>query len=402
MRYAVIALSSMHQDWGLNGLTVCKPDHGAFFSYQKATQHTNKLLERARTSAQPDQEDILAILVVCILFICFTHASGQYKTSSDHIQSGLNIISEHYPICLNEESREDARAKLKDIIELFEVLQRMEFMTGCFMNTRFSSGFPPNFSRGKFIQLPAQFKSREDSRAHLLALIKWALAISNAAQLPTGWNGPGSRISTSSLHAIELEKRACLQHLDRWSELFEEFNVRVKGCPENFPCNFIWMTYLSTRMMIKVEFSGNEMDYDRYTEDFEHILRRARKMLPTQQNFFSFEEGMIPLLGLVACRCRHPKVRREAIALLASRKGKEGLWEGPKVALLASTIMAIEEEGIPDVERPEDIPYTARVIGLKTASKRYGNEIKVVMNVWRPGSANPEHSLIHKTVPMPI
>lgn len=55
--------------------------------------------------------------------------------------------------------------------------------------------------------------------------------------------------------------------------------------------------------------------------------------------------GVVTPLVLVASRCRHRKVRRQAIALLQSCKQREGLWDSDVAAEAAEWIVGVEEEG---------------------------------------------------------
>lgn len=57
---------------------------------------------------------------------------------------------------------------------------------------------------------------------------------------------------------------------------------------------------------------------------------------------FSFDLGIIWPLYTVACKCRHPALRRRAIALLP-RSNVEGLWDGKAMAAIAQWAMKCEE-----------------------------------------------------------
>jgi hypothetical protein len=60
---------------------------------------------------------------------------------------------------------------------------------------------------------------------------------------------------------------------------------------------------------------------------------------------FSMDLGLIHPLFFIAAKCRDWNLRRRAVALLR-KAGKEGVWEGPIVAVLVQKIMKLEEQGI--------------------------------------------------------
>ena len=400
IRHAVVAVSLLHQDWELNGMTSCCADRNALFSHQRAMRHANDLLGRAHSSAQPNHVDIVAILVVCILFICFEHGSGKYRTSIDHLQNGLQIVSRYYPACLNVGTTDNALAKSPEIAALVDVMQRLEFMTATFMNARFSTQYPPSFSDARFVTLPSTFESRDEARRHLFNLVKWHISLSDIIDKKMVTMEQSIEGTPESFRqVIEHEKQHFVQVFGRWEKLFLDLfqNNEPLGASVPAPCSFVWVIYLSTKTMVNADFAGDEMAYDAYTELFEDLLQRARTMLPTKNVWFSLEDGIISLLFLVARRCRHPRLRREAISLLASRNGREGVWECHKMSLLALKLVSIEEEGIPNVTAPEDIPYTARVRSIKTQIMH--QEGKVFLDVWQPtGLADPAYRVKREVI----
>ncbi|KAL1607641.1 hypothetical protein SLS60_002575 [Paraconiothyrium brasiliense] len=58
---------------------------------------------------------------------------------------------------------------------------------------------------------------------------------------------------------------------------------------------------------------------------------------------FTFEISVIPPLHYVATRCRHPLVRREAVALLKTNPPREGLWDVDTHIAVANRVIEIEE-----------------------------------------------------------
>ena len=109
--------------------------------------------------------------------------------------------------------------------------------------------------------------------------------------------------------------------------------------------------------------SGPETGFDVFGPEFEDIVARVERMteklglpearpLDNESTSFTMELGVIHPLFFVACKCRHRLVRRRAIAQLR-KAGREGVWEGPIVAVLAERLVEMEE-GAADEEEVED------------------------------------------------
>ena len=64
---------------------------------------------------------------------------------------------------------------------------------------------------------------------------------------------------------------------------------------------------------------------------------------------FTFDLGIILGIYIVACRCRCPVTRREAIALLERGLPREGLWDAQQHVLVAKRILEIEESELDPV-----------------------------------------------------
>jgi hypothetical protein len=102
--------------------------------------------------------------------------------------------------------------------------------------------------------------------------------------------------------------------------------------------------------------SKPEMGYDMFKSDFDVIVSRTETLFqslalidskPLEQEYvdFSMELGLVHPLFFVAVKCRDWQLRRRAIAQLR-KAGKEGVWEGPLMAVLAQKIMRLEEQGV--------------------------------------------------------
>ena len=77
---------------------------------------------------------------------------------------------------------------------------------------------------------------------------------------------------------------------------------------------------------------------------------------------FSLESGINMNLYSIAVRCRDPRIRRKAIALLRRANKHEGLWRSDVTAHVAERIVELEEEGLGDVKSYQDVPADKRIL----------------------------------------
>ncbi|MCJ1308043.1 hypothetical protein MMC25_001693 [Agyrium rufum] len=66
---------------------------------------------------------------------------------------------------------------------------------------------------------------------------------------------------------------------------------------------------------------------------------------PREAPFFTFEMGIICPLYLLAIKCRHPRIRREACDLLKRSTRREGLWNAAAMGAVAERLIEVEEQG---------------------------------------------------------
>lgn len=68
---------------------------------------------------------------------------------------------------------------------------------------------------------------------------------------------------------------------------------------------------------------------------------------------FLFDMEVIAPLYLIATKCRHPQLRRRAIALLRATVRREGLWDSQETAAIAERIMEHEEAELSTLDGSE-------------------------------------------------
>jgi len=104
-----------------------------------------------------------------------------------------------------------------------------------------------------------------------------------------------------------------------------------------------------------------ECDWDHFIPDFQLMVAHAKQVFNEEflQDWhgFAFDGGVIKPLWMIACYCREPVTRRDAIALMRKVAAKELFWDALVHASACEVQLLSEEEGmdgtgfIPESER---------------------------------------------------
>ncbi len=107
--------------------------------------------------------------------------------------------------------------------------------------------------------------------------------------------------------------------------------------------------------------SKSQLIYDRFTREFEEIIKLSRLLLegidtgkPLVGGDFSFDMGVILPLATPAISCRDRKLRREAIELMRSKRIREFQWPIDTTVDVATFLLELEEEGVETEYIPEE------------------------------------------------
>ncbi|KAL3954279.1 hypothetical protein ACCO45_012235 [Purpureocillium lilacinum] len=113
----------------------------------------------------------------------------------------------------------------------------------------------------------------------------------------------------------------------------------------------IRVKYLTTSILLATCLAVEEAMYDCFTAQFADIVTLCaglldgsqRRVTPAGHRDFTLDMGIVHSLYVTACKCRHPGIRRRAMALLDAVPGAEGVWEGKEHARIGERVMQLEE-----------------------------------------------------------
>jgi len=150
--------------------------------------------------------------------------------------------------------------------------------------------------------------------------------------------------------------------LVRWYQAFKPLliNARSLGSKDFLAATALQLHYLPSCFSL-ASFPTPTQQFPQ-THQFMSIFREMVSHLRTllqcpnaiHRCRFTFDLQVIVPPYVVACRCPHRIVRRQAIWLLLSSPRREGLWDRMLAGKLAEWIMSIEEERLFGEYAPDD------------------------------------------------
>lgn len=133
------------------------------------------------------------------------------------------------------------------------------------------------------------------------------------------------------------------------------------------------LAYEQYYVWVGVVLSMFETANDEYFENFANMIYHAEQLLKVFRGVdiaFSFETRFIPMVGIMAHKCRHPILRRQAIDLLHRGPQRENLWTAENEVRAAWATVAFEESG--DVNIPfQQVPPPSVPSEERRVFKRY-------------------------------
>lgn len=314
-------------------------DPFALSQYNKAIAHL------AKAMSSPSSNSIDTALLVCILFVCVECLRGDYQPALKHFEGGMSIAiaagGSNGPNSRHSQTT-SIRSKLVPFFNRLELLgqvygQRPNYEYGLepadifpytfhsivearnsivhIMNLSLRSIHKTKFSRYSDTIPPEDYAYHDEIVACVLA---WKTTL-NHFLLST----PPSPRLTEAATILEIQQIVCLSWLNR--SLIPGECIADKDIP------------LYERAVILAE-SLALPDQD--------SAKPHSASTSTSTSTFLFDMEIVSPLYLVAIKCREPRIRRRAIALLRRTVRREGLWDSVKVAAIAERIMEIEEVGL--------------------------------------------------------
>lgn len=374
----------------------------------------NKSLQAMKSSICDTKTNPRRVLVACLLVVCLENIFSNKYLALSHALAGHRILQDwlmQHPHTLENMSGISSPAPSIIEDELVLVFGKLDLQISCKYDPRPSKehiiskqhttttidSMPPTFSNPKEAKVFFDVVMR---RAH--HFISCALITSNSAALsrpfesipPTdtsvtiGTNMHSTtNIITDQITAEQIEYAA---EVSRWSQAFQPVFRRLQHTTDHRSRDALLLLrihYLATKIIVAAVVFEEETSYDQFAPEFReivHLIKLSQKYNNTWARAMSFELGLASPLFLVTTKCRDRLLRREAISIMRSLPD-EGSWDPEVVAILATWLMEVEEEGV----LSEVIPETSRAIISRVSDIPKGREA-LFQCIQRKGGPNGE------------
>ena len=238
---------------------------------------------------------------------------------------------------------------------------------------------PRDLNKGFCPEVPTVFVSLEQARNSLD--YQWNSCIeflNNLEKNAWGAKSTGFRVQgpLDVLRTADTTRHKIFDILERWLVAFQAFQQTPGKSFDSRGLQAARTLEISHSLaMIFITASTfqvfqDETVWDGLTEHFEHVVSLATLIIEaslcdksTQKrgSDFSLDMNTVAPLYAVAHKCRHPVVRRKAVSLLYAAPRQEGIWDSIVTARVAERLIGIEESGLGNVTRCEDVPDWARI-----------------------------------------
>lgn len=345
IKYALCSLGALHrmfrasQEASPDGTAVEFRNY-SLGQYNLAVKCTQRLLAQ---SSSGDSDLVVKGLVACVLFVCYENLVGNYRTAQMHLQNGLKILPRAV----------DGHGKQHPTVSdnIVQVLSRLDLQAMSFADSE--APYPYHLCQDLSIPTSSPlFAYIRDATDHLIETFRWIFRLAASAE-------------PNPIPQWQLDATSTV--LQQWENEFDCLVVFLPAEDRN-TIVLLKMYHATMTIMIATGLYGQETRHDEHDGLYENIVTLGKSLFDHRRAagsmdgyIFCFETGIIFPLFFVAIKCRHPLIRRQAIALLKTADHQEGTWESAGAAKVAEFVMGVEEENLPQGAGSDQVLKSARV-----------------------------------------
>jgi Fungal specific transcription factor domain len=329
--------------------------------YNKAIQHL-----RLHVSKSANSSSLRITLISCVVFIALELSSRRYEEAAMHLNEGRKLLQSCHDF--NTSTNENQKVKSSTLMlkltpqsiedELIAIFVDLDLQSTYFGSQKPQLKLSAHKQtesvspEGLFsLALPTDFYSIREANQSLVLLTNKCLQFVGQ-KLDPELHSLRNKLNNQQRHHLQTS-------LKIWRKTYDRFHSKANIVEKSGPAwqqqsALILLQHTWLSIVIPTSyFEIKETDYDVYIQQFMAIIEFASSVLPKEGlpwGHFSLEFGLVPPLSWTVLKCRHPRLRREALCLL-HRAGREGLWEPRLPAQLGRECVLIEE-GIEDLGSP--------------------------------------------------
>jgi hypothetical protein len=293
------------------------------------------------------------VLLACVLFVCVEFLRGDDVAAFRHFKGGMTIIMD---LVSREQSLVGSRLMIDRVRgSILPAFNRLEMLSALFGNDA-SWPYPVALPDS----VPAMFSSVGEARDSMVHLMNLSLRFVQTIQL---LEYEPSAIPTSAYG----EQADLLKYLQLWRSRFSVFQTsqaKSLAADDLYAANVLEIQRTVAYTWISTLMTPYQCDHDVHIPAYTAAIVLAEQIYGTgsnriqhyrQANTFLLEVETVGPLYWICVKCRHPAVRRRAIAVLRSMHRREGVWDSDIAAVVADRLVAVEEtsldgQGLPTEE----------------------------------------------------
>lgn len=311
-------------------------DPFALSQYNKAITH----LTRAMNSSSSNSVD--TALLVCILFVCVECLRGDYGPALKHLKGGMSIaLAAAGTQGLNSRGHQKTAIREK-LLPFFNRLELLGQVYGT--SPAYDYGLEPSEV------LPHTFHTIVEARDSIVHLINLSIRLIHSTR--------SSRYTNQISATDRLYHSNLITCLRTWKSTLDTYLLTAPPSPRLTEASTILqIQHLATLSWLNRCLVPEECVADADIPLYERAVSLAETLPSTtttdsasapnsHPSTFLFDMEIVSPLYLIAIKCRHPLIRRRAIAVLRRRVRREGLWDSGKAAAIAERIVQLEEAGL--------------------------------------------------------
>jgi hypothetical protein len=376
IQYSIVALAAQHREF--LGETSNSDSRYALLAYGHAIQNLNERLTGWDRYVEKERV-VEEVLITCLLFICFNLLRGERENDAAalmHLEAGLKI----YGIHCNSLWQTQGDMENSLIFQVLSTLRRLDLQAAFYLGPyQLKSAHFVLKSQKSGIQNNVQaFRSISEAMGGLEEILLEAYQFLRSTAEPLKYES----ISSTSYQVAAVQRDHSLQNLDHW---FQKFKcIQPRNGTEKIQAAKLSISHVRAKIALLVCLCPSETAYDAHIPLFIDIIDSAEFMLGLQQRrpLFDLEMCLVEVLYYTALKCRDGRTRWKAVELLG-QTGKEGVWEGRIMSIVAEFVLGNEEGNRHSVKR-EEVREEDRVHGTELDVRRERREIGVKCSKKRP------------------